>query len=127
LRRIGKNTDETFDANDVRTFLDQYTQARESASRNGSSLPKWVAVVAHTSAKFGVCWQPAIIWHKARHPLTGKLVNTCACPNCGYIVSAEKDGIIVPATDPAELAEKRQFCRDLLMGDLDRIRLTQSM
>ena len=82
-----------------------------SASRNGSALPKWVAVVAHTSAKFGAGWQPAVIRRKARHPLTNKVVDACACPTCGQIVTTEKDGFIVPVMDPAELADKRQFCR----------------
>ena len=107
---------EAFDTNDVRTFLDQYAQACETAGQNGSALPKWVAVVAHTSAKFGAGWQPAVIWRKARHPLTNKVVDACACPTCGQIVTTEKDGFIVPVTDPADLAEKRQFCRGQVPG-----------
>ena len=113
---LDRNTNEAFDTNDVRTFLDQYAQACETASRNGSALPKWVAVVAHTSAKFGAGWQPAVIRRKARHPLTNKVVDACACPTCGQIVTTEKDGFIVPVTDPAELAEKRQFCRGQVPG-----------
>ena len=116
LRRIGRNKDEAFDTNDVRTFLDQYAEACETAGRNGSALPKWVAVVAHTSAKFGAGWQPAVIRRKARHPLTNKVVDACACPTCGQIVTTEKDGFIVPVTDPADLAEKRQFCRGQVPG-----------
>ena len=116
LRRIGRNTDEAFDANDVKTFLDQYIEACKSARQNDSSLPKWVAVVAHTSAKFGAGWQPVVIRRKARHPLTNQLVDACACPNCGQVISAEKDGILVPVTDLAELAEKRQFCRGQMPG-----------
>ena len=69
LRRIGRNSDEVYDANDVRDFLDQYQQASETAQRTGVAKPKWVAVVAHTSAKFGAGWQPAVIWRKARDPL----------------------------------------------------------
>ena len=116
LRRIGRNTNEPSDTNDVRTFLDQYAQACETAGQNGSALPKWVAVVAHTSAKFGAGWQPAVIRRKTRHPLTNKVVDACACPTCGQIVQTEKDGYIVPVTDPAELAEKRQFCRGQVPG-----------
>ena len=110
LRRIGRNSDETYDVNDVRDFLDQYQQASETAQRTGGSKPKWVAVVAHTSAKFGAGWQPAVVSRKTRDPLTGKMVDACACPGCGKVVMVEKDGFIVPVTDANELADKRQFC-----------------
>jgi hypothetical protein len=61
LRRIGRNSDEAYDTNDVRDFLDQYQLASEMAQRTGGAKPKWVAIVAHTSAKFGAGWQPAVI------------------------------------------------------------------
>ncbi len=114
LRRIGRNTDEAADSNDVKDFLDQYQAACIKSSND--RMPKWVAVVAHTSAKFGAGWQPAVIRRKARHPLTGKLVDAWACPSCGWIATAETDGILVPVTDPAELAEKRQFCQGQVPG-----------
>ena len=110
LRRIGRNSSETCDVNDVQDFLDQYQQASETAQRTGGSKPKWVAVVAHTSAKFGAGWQPAVVSRKTRDPLTGKIVDACACPGCGNVVMVEKDGFIVPVTDANELADKRQFC-----------------
>ena len=116
LRRIGRNSDEAYDVNDVRDFLDQYRQASETAKRTGGSKPKWVAVVAHTSAKFGTGWQPAVVWRKTRDPLTGKVVNACACPSCGKVVMTEKDGFVIPVTDLNELAEKRQFCRNHVPG-----------
>ena len=116
LRRIGRNSDEVYDVNDVRDFLDQYRQASEKAQRTGGSRPKWVAVVAHTSAKFGAGWQPAVITRKTRDPLTGKIINACACPGCGRIVTVEKDGFVIPVTDPGELAEKRQFCGNRIPG-----------
>ena len=116
LRRIGRNSDEAQDVNDVRDFLDQYRQASETAKRTGGSKPKWIAVVAHTSAKFGTGWQPAVIWRKTRDPLTGKVVDACACPSCGKVVVAEKDGFVIPVTDLNELAEKRQFCRNHVPG-----------
>ena len=116
LRRIGRNSDEAYDANDVAQFLDQYQQAGEKAKRNGDPKPKWVAVVAHTSAKFGTGWQPAVIWRKARDPLTGKIVDACACPGCGRVVMVEKDGFVLPLNDLNELAEKRQFCRNRVPG-----------
>jgi len=116
LRRIGRNSDEAYDVNDVRDFLDQYCQVSETAKRTGGSKPKWVAVVAHTSAKFGTGWQPAVVWRKTRDPLTGKVVDACACPSCGKVVMTEKDGFFIPVTDLNELAEKRQFCRNHVPG-----------
>ena len=116
LRRIGRNSDDVYDVNDVRDFLDQYRQASETAKRTGGLKPKWVAVVAHTSAKFGTGWQPAVVWRKTRDPLTGKVVNACACPSCGKVVITEKDGFVIPVTDLNELAEKRQFCRNHVPG-----------
>ncbi|GAP21878.1 DUF6094 domain-containing protein [Leptolinea tardivitalis] len=116
LRRIGRNSDDAYDVNDVRDFLDQYHQTSETAKRTGGSKPKWIAIVAHTSAKFGTGWQPAVVWRKTRDPLTGKVVDACACPSCGKVVTAEKDGFVIPVTDLNELAEKRQFCRNHVPG-----------
>ena len=116
LRRIGRNSDEAFDVNDVGSFLDQFHQANETAKRTGGNKPRWVAVVAHTSAKFGIGWQPAVIWRKTRDPLTGKIVDACACPGCGKVVMVEKDGFVIPVTDLSELAEKRQFCHNRVPG-----------
>jgi len=116
IRRIGRNSDEVYDVNDVREFLDQYKAAYDTAQKKGGSKPKWVAVVAHTSAKFGAGWQPAVITRKARDPLTGKIVDACACPGCGKVVMVDKDGFIVPVTDASELAEKRQFCHNRIPG-----------
>jgi hypothetical protein len=116
LRRIGRNSDEACDVNDVRDFLDQYQLASEMAQRTGGAKPKWVAIVAHTSAKFGAGWQPAVITRKARDPLTGKFMDACACPGCGKVVMFEKDGFFVPVTDTDELAEKRQFCHNRVPG-----------
>jgi len=48
IRRIGRNSDEVYDVNDVREFLDQYKEAYDTAQKKGGSKPKWVAVVAHT-------------------------------------------------------------------------------
>jgi hypothetical protein len=116
LRRIGRNSDETQDVNDVQEFLDQYGHVKETAKKTGGDNPKWVAVVAHTSAKFGTSWQPAIVWKKTRDPLTGKIVDACACPGCGKVVMVEKDGFVIPVTDLADLAEKRRFCRSRVPG-----------
>ncbi|TLN19865.1 DEAD/DEAH box helicase, partial [bacterium] len=116
LRRIGRNSDEIAEVNDVREFLDQFKQASETAKRTGGAKPKWVAVVAHTSAKFGAGWQPAVAYKRTRDPLTDKIVDACACPNCGQVVLDGKDGLAVPITDASEMAEKRQFCHNRVPG-----------
>ena len=130
LRRIGRNSDEAQDVNDVQDFLDQYQQANDQAVKSGAPKPRWVAVVAHTSAKFGAGWQPAISWRTVRHPLTGKLVRACTCPTCGNPILLERDGFLLPVSDPAELADKRQFCQGEIPGwELDsdgRIRLDKN-
>lgn len=110
LRRIGRNSDEAYDTNDVKDFLEQYRQAKKVSQRTGRPIPKWIAVVAHTSAKFGTGWQPSVIWRKTRDPLAGKVITACACPSCGQVVMEERNGFVVPVTDLNVLAEKRRFC-----------------
>jgi len=116
LRRIGRNSDEMADTNDVRDFLEQFQEAGRIAQGKGLPAPKWVAVVAHTSAKFGTGWQPAVVMRKTQHPLTGKVVNACACPACGKIVTKEENGFEVPVMDPKDLADKRRFCTNQVPG-----------
>jgi superfamily II DNA or RNA helicase len=116
LRRIGRNSDELADMNDVRDFLQEYQEAARVAKHYGMPAPKWVAVVAHTSAKFGTGWRPAMVMRKAQHPLTGKIVNACACPACGKIVMREEDGFEVPVMNAKDLADKRRFCTNQVAG-----------
>jgi len=116
LRRIGRNANEMTDANDVRDFLEQYQAAAQNAKEKGLPMPRWVAVVAHTSAKFGAGWQPAVVMRKTEHPLTGKRVDACACPACGKIITKEEDGFEVPVTDLKDLADKRRFCTNQIPG-----------
>lgn len=116
LRRIGRGADEAADANDVRDFLDRYDQACEAARRTGSPAPKWVAVVAHTSAKFSTGWQPSVTWRKTRDPLSGNIISACACPGCGQVILEDRSGFTVPVTDPESLAEKRRFCQNQVPG-----------
>lgn len=116
LRRIGRNSDELSDANDVREFLEQYQEAAGIAKQKGLPAPRWVAIVAHTSAKFGAGWRPAVVMRKAVHPLTSKLVDACACPACGKIIMKEEDGFAVPVTDLKDLADKRRFCTNQAPG-----------
>ena len=107
LRRIGRNSDDPKDVNDVKTFLEGY---EEAARNNNRHKPKWVAVVANTAAKMGAAWQPAVTWKTTIHPLTGKRVKACACPSCGGIAMQEQQGILVPVMDIKDLADTRQFC-----------------
>lgn len=116
LRRIGRASGEAADVNDVRCFLDEYEQALQHAQKTGQDRPKWVAIVANTSAKMGSGWQPAVTMRYTTHPLTGKPALACACPNCGQVIRREQDGILLPITDMEELKGKRQFCRHLLPG-----------
>jgi superfamily II DNA or RNA helicase len=116
LRRIGRNANEMADVNDVRDFLEQYQVATRNAKEKGLPAPRWVAVVAHTSAKFGAGWQPAVVMRKTEHPLTGKRVDACACPACGKIITKEEDGFQVPVTDLKDLADKRRFCTNQIPG-----------
>jgi superfamily II DNA or RNA helicase len=116
LRRIGRNANEMADVNDVRDFLEQYQVATRNAKEKGLPAPRWVAVVAHTSAKFGAGWQPAVVMRKTEHPLTGKRVDACACPACGKIITKEEDGFEVPVTDLKDLADKRRFCTNQIPG-----------
>ncbi len=116
LRRIGRNSDERADVNDVQDFLDHYQEAARTAKEKGLPAPKWVAVVAHTSAKFGPGWQPAVVMRKTLHPLTNQMVDACACPACGKIIIKEEDGFAVPVTDPKDLTDKRRFCTNPVPG-----------
>jgi hypothetical protein len=116
LRRIGRGSEEVTDVNDVRDFLERYKQASEAARRTGSPAPKWVAVIAHTSAKFGTGWQPAVSLRRVRDPLSGKIISACACPGCGQVILEERNGFTLPVTDPDSLAEKRRFCRHQVPG-----------
>jgi hypothetical protein len=104
------------DANDVRDFLEQYQAAAQNAKEKGLPTPRWVAVVAHTSAKFGAGWQPAVVMRKTEHPLTGKRVDAFACPACGKIITKEEDSFEVPVTDLKDLADKRRFCNNQIPG-----------
>ena len=116
LRRIGRNSNEMVDTNDVKDFLDHFQEATRAAKEKGLPAPKWVAVVAHTSAKFGPGWQPAVVMRKTLHPLTNQFVDACACPACGKIITKEEDGFAVPVTDPKDLTDKRRFCTNLVPG-----------
>jgi superfamily II DNA or RNA helicase len=114
LRRIGRNSQDPADVNDVQDFLDDF-----DAGRLGT---KAVAVVANTSAKMGPGWEPALVMRNIYDPLTGQRVFACCCPLCGSPVW-DDDGMFV--TDFHDLPSRRLFCQGKISGwevDKDEIR-----
>ena len=109
LRRIGRNADDPGDVNDVRRFLELYTE--------GKLGTKPVAVLAHTSAKYGAGWEPAAVrkWfvdEDDRRPF-----EALACPECGAPIQIDQPGgITVVATSLDELGDKRRFCPAKVSG-----------
>lgn len=122
LVRIGRNSDDPGDINDVRRFLELY--------RDGKLGPKAVAVVAHTSAKYGAGWEHAVAkqrmlgrWNNAtvkRHILPSEKAETIeilCCPKCGSPVQVEEaGGVTFTATSIDDLGEKRRFCNAQIPG-----------
>ncbi|NPV86297.1 MAG: hypothetical protein HPY45_09855 [Anaerolineae bacterium] len=100
LRRIGKNG-EPGEVNDVRDFLELGKKA--------------VAVVAHTSAKMGSGWKPSFVWRYTTD-FKGQRIKACACPVCGRIIKKDDGGIVVPVTNPDDLAKKRLTCQGQVVG-----------
>ncbi len=105
LHRIGRISGDPGDINDVRSFLEDY--------RHGKLGPKAVAVIAHTSAKIGPGWEPAIVKRKIKDPISGQVVEVCTCPSCGAPLT-DDEGIMIQ--DPTELADKRRFCKSSIPG-----------
>ena len=107
LRRIGQNSDDPHELNDVRKFLEQYDE--------GLLGKKAVAVVANTTAKMGSGWQPAVVMRKAKEPDSQSQHKhlACCCPVCGAPVVDEKGFMI---TDPEEMTKHRYFCEGKVPG-----------
>jgi hypothetical protein len=122
LVRIGRNADDPGDINDVRRFLELY--------KDGKLGKKAVAVVAHTSAKYGAGWEHAVKkqrllnrWDGAtvkRHILPdekGEAIEALCCPKCGSPVQIEEaGGVTFTATSIDDLGDKRRFCDALVPG-----------
>lgn len=122
LVRIGRNADDPGDINDVRRFLELY--------KEGKLGEKAVAVVAHTSAKYGAGWEHSVVkqrllnrWENAtvkRHILPdekGEAIEALCCPKCGSPVQIpEAGGLTFTATSLADLGDKRRFCDALIPG-----------
>jgi hypothetical protein len=122
LVRIGRNADDPGDINDVRRFLELY--------KEGKLGKKAVAVVAHTSAKYGAGWEHSVVkqrllnrWENAtmkRHILSDEkpeAIEALCCPKCGSPVQIpEAGGLTFTATSLDDLGDKRRFCDALVLG-----------
>lgn len=103
LCRIGRNSDDPGDVNDVRRFLDLHAQ--------GKLGQKAVAVIAHTSAKYGAGWEHAVVRKWFVDEDDRKPFEALACPECGSpIYIHQPGGIVITATAVDELGDKRCFC-----------------
>ena len=110
LARIGRNADDPGDVNDVRRFIDLYQE--------GKLGKKAVAVVAHTSAKYGAGWKHAAV--VKRHILPDEhpeAIQALCCPKCGAPIQIkEAGGVTFTATSIEHLGEQRRFCEAEIPG-----------
>jgi len=107
LRRIGRNSDDPGDINDVKAFFD--------AVEEGCLGEKPVAVVANTSAKMGPGWQPAVSTRTIREKRYGKWISreVLCCPKCGHPITDDKGAVI--GVD-GKLPKRRLFCQGTVPG-----------
>lgn len=115
LSRIGRNADDPGDVNDVRRFLDLWV--------DGKLGRKAVAVIAHTSAKYGAGWEPAAVRKWFVDEEDHQPFKALACPACGAPIQIEQPGgITITATSLDELGDKRRFCTARVSGyELDEV------
>lgn len=116
LSRIGRNADDPGDVNDVLMFLQLY--------REGKLGKKAVAVIAHTSAKYGAGWEHAVIRKKFVDEEDGRVFEALVCPACGSPIQIDlPGGFVTTATTLEELGDKRRFCQAEIRGyELDERR-----
>ena len=105
LRRVGQNSGDPHDVNDVRHFFDQYDA--------GLIGKKPVAVVATTSAKMSSGWNTAVVVRKVRSGNSNHWTTACCCPVCGAPVK-DSEGYII--ADPQGLSKTRTFCEEKTPG-----------
>lgn len=109
LTRIGHNADDPGDVNDVRRFLDLW-----STGRLGD---KAVAMIAHTSAKYGAGWEHAVSRKQFVDEDDGNRFEALTCPQCGAPIEIEQSGgIVITATSIDQLGDKRRFCKAEVSG-----------
>jgi len=116
LTRIGRNADDPGDVNDVRRFLQLY-KGRELGN-------KAVAVIAHTSAKYGAGWEHAVVRKKFVDDEDGRVFEGLCCPTCGSPIQIDlPGGFVKMATTIDDLGDKRRFCEAEISGyELDELR-----
>jgi SNF2 family DNA or RNA helicase len=109
LTRIGRNADDPGDVNDVRRFL--------QLCKEGKMGQKPVAVIAHTSAKYGAGWEHAVIRKKFVDEDDGHVFEALCCPTCGSPIQIKLPGGIVTTTAKInDLGDKRRFCEAEITG-----------
>lgn len=109
LCRIGRNADDAGDVNDVRRFLE--------LCEEGKLGQKPVAVIAHTSAKYGAGWEHAVVRKKFVDEEDGHVFEALTCPKCGTPIEVDlPGGLTVVATTLNELGDKRRFCKGQVSG-----------
>ncbi len=109
LTRIGRNSDDPGDVNDVRRFLELY--------KAGELGKKPVAVIAHTSAKYGAGWEHAVVRKKCVDDEEGRIFEALCCPTCGSPIQIDlPGGFVKMATVLDDLGDKRRFCEAKTSG-----------
>lgn len=109
LSRIGRNSDYPGDVNDVRHFL--------QLCQEGKLGKKPVAVIAHTSAKYGAGWEHAVVRKMFVDEEDGQRFEALSCPDCGAPIQIDlPGGFVTTATTIDELGDKRSFCKAEIKG-----------
>jgi hypothetical protein len=109
LSRIGRNADDPGDVNDVRRFLQLY--------KSGELGKKPVAVIAHTSAKYGAGWEHTVVRRKFVDDEDGRVFEALCCPTCGSPIQIDlPGGFVKVATTLDDLGDKRRFCEVEISG-----------
>lgn len=109
ITRIGRNANDPGDVNDVRRFLQLY--------KTGEFCKKPVAVIAHTSAKYGAGWEHAVVRKKFVDDEDGRVFEALCCPTCGSPIQIDLPGGFVKiATTLDDLGDKRRFCEAEISG-----------
>ncbi len=109
ITRIGRNADDPGDVNDVRRFLQLY--------ESGELGKKPVAVIAHTSAKYGAGWEHAVVRKKFVDDEDGRVFEALCCPTCGSPIQIDlPGGFVKVATTVDDLGDKRRFCEAEISG-----------
>ena len=109
LTRIGRNAGDPGDVNDVRRFLQLY--------KNGELGSKAVAVIAHTSAKYGAGWEHAVVRKQVMDDEDGQMFEALCCPICGSPIQIDlPGGFVKVASTLDDLGDKRRFCEAEITG-----------